>query len=297
MARRKKSSVFDDLLDVASLLPWQVDVVLAVVIYLWLHHQANVPNVPPIDPKAMGAFVGNQLFITFSSILQYLVPVILLIGAGVSAFNRKHRKQLVEQQSGIESIRAMSWQDFELLVGEAFRLQGYAVEERGGTGPDGGVDLVLFKGGQSTVVQCKRWKSYSVGVSPVRELYGVMTAEKAAVCVFVTSGTYTADAVSFAKGKPIRLIDGDELVKLLRNVQTSKRIEAGLPEVSRQPIPEKNDAWSSVDRLEKEQRIESMTPDCPVCGGQMVRRVAKKGVNVGNEFWGCQKFPACRGVR
>lgn len=156
---------------------------------------------------------------------------------------------------------------------------------------------MLYKSGKTTVVQCKRWKTYSVGVSPVRELYGVMTGEKAVACIFVTCGTYTPDAISFAKGKPIHLIDGEELVKLVGKVQTYKRIVAGLPEVSGQPIPEENDAWSSGDRLEKEQRIESMTPNCPICGGRMVRRVARKGSNAGNEFWGCQKFPACRGVR
>ena len=37
-------------------------------------------------------------------------------------------------------------------------------------------------------------------------------------------------------------------------------------------------------------------PVCPRCSGPMVRRVAKSGENAGKEFWGCTKFPACRGV-
>jgi ssDNA-binding Zn-finger/Zn-ribbon topoisomerase 1 len=37
-------------------------------------------------------------------------------------------------------------------------------------------------------------------------------------------------------------------------------------------------------------------PVCPNCNGAMVKRVSKKGKNVGNEFWGCQSFPKCRGV-
>ena len=36
---------------------------------------------------------------------------------------------------------------------------------------------------------------------------------------------------------------------------------------------------------------------CPKCGSAMVKRVAKSGANVGNEFWGCSKFPTCRSIR
>ena len=38
-------------------------------------------------------------------------------------------------------------------------------------------------------------------------------------------------------------------------------------------------------------------PQCPRCGGDMVKRVARKGANAGGEFWGCARFPKCRGVR
>lgn len=38
------------------------------------------------------------------------------------------------------------------------------------------------------------------------------------------------------------------------------------------------------------------SPQCPRCSGPMIRRKAKSGANVGQEFWGCTKFPACRGV-
>ena len=48
---------------------------------------------------------------------------------------------------------------------------------------------------------------------------------------------------------------------------------------------------------EIEQAIEEEAePSCPKCGGEMVKRVSKKGKNSGNEFWGCKNFPKCRGV-
>ena len=35
---------------------------------------------------------------------------------------------------------------------------------------------------------------------------------------------------------------------------------------------------------------------CPKCSSQMVLREAQKGQNKGKKFWGCSKFPQCRGV-
>ena len=37
--------------------------------------------------------------------------------------------------------------------------------------------------------------------------------------------------------------------------------------------------------------------NCPVCSSSMVLRTARKGRNAGNQFWGCSRYPACRGTR
>ncbi len=36
---------------------------------------------------------------------------------------------------------------------------------------------------------------------------------------------------------------------------------------------------------------------CPKCGQSMVIRESKKGTNIGSRFWGCSRFPRCRGTR
>lgn len=41
----------------------------------------------------------------------------------------------------------------------------------------------------------------------------------------------------------------------------------------------------------------SNVPNCPKCGSKMVRRIARKGQYRGSQFWGCSKFPRCRGIR
>jgi hypothetical protein len=38
-------------------------------------------------------------------------------------------------------------------------------------------------------------------------------------------------------------------------------------------------------------------PDCPECDSPMVQRLAKRGENAGNHFWGCPHFPKCSGTR
>ena len=121
-----------------------------------------------------------------ASVGQYILPLICLAGAGISAWRRKKRQNLVSdvaQSQASDALDGMSWREFEMLVGEGFRLQGYQVVETGGGGADGGIDLVLTKpgksGGEKFLVQCKQWRAFKVGVDVVRELYGVMAARGA----------------------------------------------------------------------------------------------------------------------
>ena len=137
----------------------------------------------------------------------------------------------------------MTWREFEGLVAESFRQQGYRVVERGGDGPDGGVDLELHMGSDKYLVQCKQWKVSKVGVATVRELYGVMTAERAVGGFVVASGAFTDDAKEFTEGRSIKLVDARRLRAMIGNASPGgKRVwrkngsgrKAVLPQV-RQP--------------------------------------------------------------
>ena len=46
-----------------------------------------------------------------------------------------------------------------------------------------------------------------------------------------------------------------------------------------------------------EQSIQTESPSCPKCGKPMIKRVAKKGINSGKEFWSCSSYPECNGTR
>lgn len=45
------------------------------------------------------------------------------------------------------------------------------------------------------------------------------------------------------------------------------------------------------------QSVVADAPSCPLCGKPMIKRVAKKGVNSGKEFWSCSGYPECNGTR
>lgn len=46
-----------------------------------------------------------------------------------------------------------------------------------------------------------------------------------------------------------------------------------------------------------EQHQKEGAPFCPKCGKTMIKRVARKGINAGSEFWSCSSYPECNGSR
>ena len=289
MAKRQR--VLEDIVDIAAKLPWWVGVLLAVVSYVVLHSIAGSEIVAPKTVQGMGDFFGKQVIRTAALIVQYVLPLALLIGAGMSVYGRRKREALhlrVATSDGTSVLQDMSWQEFELLVGEAFRRKGFTVRETGGAGPDGGVDLVLSAGSEKFLVQCKQWRALKVNVNTVRELYGVMAATGASGGFVVSSGEFTKDAAEFAQGRNIELIDKQQLMVLIKDARQSLGSSRQSDQVS--------DPWHNPAAV-AEEVARSVTPSCPLCGNVMTQRVAKRGANPGKPFWGCTTYPNCRGTR
>lgn len=220
MPRKRNTSTVEVLIDLASLLPWWLSVVLAGAAYFGLGHLAG--NLPPMPSQMGGKFGFYLMYSAGVRVGQFILPIAFCIGAVLSLFAKLKRKSVVSSATGVAGAAAlsgMSWEDFELLIGEAFRGDGYNVVENGGPGPDGGVDLRMRKGGEIFLVQCKHWKAFKVGVQVVREMYGLMAAHGAAGGFVVTSGRFTDEAVRFASGRNITLINGDELPKLIQRAK------------------------------------------------------------------------------
>lgn len=272
----RKTSAFEDVVDIAARLPWWASLFLAGAAYLIIHRFALMDVSPHPGVQGIGEAVSGQLIKTLAIFGQYLVPVAFLLGAGVSALRQRKRLKIYQSvagQPGKSALNGIDWREFEILVGQWFRTQGYTVTGTGGVA-DGGIDLVLMRDGETYLVQCKQWKAFKVGVNIVRELLGVMAARGAAGGFIVTSGVFTEDARRFASDCNITLIDGERLSEVLQKGR------------SRQPV-----------QPAQEISAETKPPTCPKCGYAMVIRKATKGTMIGQSFWGCSRFPSCRGTR
>ena len=279
----------ENFVGLVALMPWWACVGLAAVSYLILSAIARPVFVTGIQPSQIGQLMTRTMFQGLAMVGQFVVPILCLVAAGVSAAKRRRRGDLlssVARSRAPDVLDGMSWREFELLVGEAFRLQGYEVTELGGEGPDGGVDLVLRRGKEKFLVQCKQWKAFKVGVQVVRELYGVMAAKGAAGGFVVTSGSFTDDAIAFASGRNVTLVDGPALFGLIQQAKTARQGD----EKTEAPIKGRCVTPIAFGLVEP-------AAVCPTCSSAMVRRVAKRGENAGNAFWGCTGCPACRGTR
>ena len=257
------------MLELLTHLPWWVSVALAGIVYFGL--SVVVPGFVCADDSCSA--IEAQLASTMRGFAP--IAIIFLLLALFSAIRAWKNRKLLDQQRGIASIRLLNWKKFESLLGEYYRRKEFRVREHLRGGADGGVDLWLDSDDGLYLVQCKQWRSQKVGVAVVRELYGVMAAEGASGGAVVTSGSFTADAEAFARGKPIDLIDGATLEKMIEEVQQSGGVH------KRQPSESSNDG----------------DVDCPRCGAPLVLRTAKKGRNAGSQFYGCSTFPACRYIR
>lgn len=174
----------------------------------------------------------------------------------------------------MELLKRLEWKRFEALCAGYFNAAGGLTARTTRLGADGGVDIYLYSPVSPNtvpvgVVQCKAWNTYRVGVKPVRELFGVMAAEKARIGIFATTGDYTEEAKAFATDKHLQLLTGQDLLAKLRS----------LP------------ATVSARLLAETVAGDYTTPTCPQCGVKMVARSSRKD---GRPFWGCANYPRCR---
>jgi Restriction endonuclease len=162
-----------------------------------------------------------------------------------------HRRHLLEWTT---SLRLLSAQEFEQLIGELLRREGWQVNETGREGaPDGNVDLRILGGDRRMLVQCKLWKSWKVGVDEVRELGGTLLREglPGDAGMLVTLRGFTEQALAEADKIGIALVDGRELIDRL----------------------ERAGATALIGPVEN---VAAGHP-CPDCGTQMLLDLSPKG--------------------
>lgn len=115
----------------------------------------------------------------------------------------------------------LSPREFEKLVAEVFRRQGYNVELTPTT-RDGGCDIIATRNINGLpfmlLIECKRYgRKNHVGVQLIRSLLGVQSDRKANKAVLVTTSSFTQDARVFAERQQhlISLVDFDDLLHMM----------------------------------------------------------------------------------
>ena len=124
----------------------------------------------------------------------------------------------------LERVAEQSPDFFEQLVLDVLTAMGYGGTREGaaqrlGKSGDGGVDGVIREdrlGLDQIYVQAKRWQG-SVGRPEIQKFFGALHGQRATKGVFITTSTFTKDALDYAEHVTPRviLVDGQELAGLM----------------------------------------------------------------------------------
>lgn len=93
---------------------------------------------------------------------------------------------------------------------------------------------------------------------------------------------YSGGFIRYIKSKTDKIISQEEVKKIVSMIE-SGRLSRTL-KTHREHI-------KHVQNIVKEKEKQNA---CPKCGGELLLRVVKQGVNKGNEFYGCSSYPKCR---
>jgi restriction system protein len=122
----------------------------------------------------------------------------------------------------LQTLASVKPATFELIVLDLLHRMGYGASHRdlqrvGGPG-DGGIDGIISLdqlGFEKVYVQAKRWQA-NVGSPELQAFYGALAGQRARKGVFITTSSFTPNAINFAHSvEGIVLIDGRRLAELM----------------------------------------------------------------------------------
>jgi|GEM_PF-3498620 restriction system protein len=257
------------------LAPWQIYAVLAIEIFIVMRWIAPAlylaPVLAPIGRNLFGyAPVVAFVFVIFA-VASFLLNDQSLISIDQSASEKIENVNLEAEdypsEWSIDLLQSLDWHRFQMLFAEYFRVLGKRVEtiNRGG---DGGIEARIYARNSQTLEYAVQSKVLNeiVGIKQICELYGVMAHESAGKGIFVTSGTFSEEALKFAEERKDKLflIDGQRFISMITILPEAKK--------------DKLLAFATEG--------EYTVPTCALCGDKMIWRPNEK-------FWGCRNYPKC----
>lgn len=205
----------------------------------------------------------------------------------------------------IDELRRLTSQQFEDQVAMMFERLGYAVKQTPYV-KDHGRDAILWKNGGKFVLECKKYGANSVsGRRDLQILHSNMMTDRAVSGFFVTAGSFSRDAVEFARNHSIELVDRAQLLRLMFEskpgsaddtyITMCKQCGAIVLHHLRASRLERCSSGHDVRPGLDVSTVLTTAGAAPVacqCGAPM-RLVNSKN----RRFWGCTRYPACRHTR
>lgn len=229
-------------------------------------------------------------------IAELVVPALFLVTAVAAWRWRRTGPQAAPRAAAGIDVGSMRWREFETLIGRAFELQGFHMNDAGAAGSDAGIDLLMRKERQTYLVHCKTWRTDKVGIETVQAVQALMKTRGAVGGFILTSGRFSRDATAVASGFNIRPVDGPALqAMLLLGRAQAERVERA-PVAAAEPVPAAP-VVAPPARVAQAGTPAALSLPCPACGADMKKRLAKRGVNAGQYFWSCVRHPECKGTR
>jgi restriction system protein len=189
-------------------------------------HQLAALNLKNVDPLA--AF--QNLHGKSAGRLIEIVPIEPALKLPTTDSRFVDAREILNHIDNSTNLALMDWQDFEHLIRELFEKEfsGRGAEVKiTQASRDRGVDAIVFDPdpihGGKYVIQTKRYVN-TVDVSAVRDLCAVVRKEGASRGILVTTSTYGGDAYAFANNEPVTLLNGAELLGLLKKHGYSFRV-------------------------------------------------------------------------
>lgn len=153
------------------------------------------------------------------AVARWFLPEIIAAGlslpfvaiAGYAGWRQLRTPSAARVAVTLDKLRAMTWDEFNAAIADAYRRDGYGVTEITG----GAADFEITRSGRVSLVGCRRWKVAQTGVGPLRELHDAKKSRDAHDCICISAGEFSANAREFAEQETIQLVTGAALVALV----------------------------------------------------------------------------------
>lgn len=197
------------------------------------------------------------------------------------------KKERLMNINTIEDMQKLHWREFEKFIEFVFRKKWFIANTRSWT-KDWWIDLDAKFNWRKYLIQCKKWNKYKITEPNLREFYwAVMSFDKDAKWIYITTWDLTSDARLFAEHHDIEVWEKENLVDYINDFLWKNKNES------------LEQLWEEKEVLLENKKDNNISIDnndiiCNKCWALMILRKASKWINKWNKFYWCTNYPKCK---